>query len=143
MSQAQAIDLHVINAFQLMWGPFPEPVMLIHKSRTILAVNDYARHMGIPVGAKCYGLNPEVGPADDHCGRCKANLALKTGETVCTEEEMGGRRVIGYWMPLKEVDDVYVHFGIGTAEAMAAARTGGAAEAEADQSSKADELIQL
>jgi hypothetical protein len=26
--------------------------------------------------------------------------------------------VIGYWMPLKEPNDVYVHFGVGVAYAM-------------------------
>lgn len=67
-----------------------------------------------------FSLNPETGGRNEHCCRCKANLALKTGETICTEEEMGGKRVIGYWMPLKEVPDVYVHFGIGTAAAMGA-----------------------
>jgi predicted nucleic acid-binding Zn ribbon protein len=77
--------------------------------------------MGVPPGAKCFGLNPEVAPGEDHCSRCQANLALKSGETVCSEETTGGKRVIGYWMPLKEVPDVYVHFGIGTApKAMAA-----------------------
>jgi hypothetical protein len=95
--------------------------MLIHKTRTILAVNDFARTAGIPAGIKCFTLNPEAGQ-NEHCSRCKANLALKTGETVCTEEEMGGKKIIGYWMPLKEVPDVYVHFGIGTGEAMAAAK---------------------
>jgi hypothetical protein len=29
-----------------------------------------------------------------------------------------GKRIIGYWMPLKEEKEVYVHFGIGCAEAM-------------------------
>jgi hypothetical protein len=114
------VDQHVLDSFQLMWGPFPEPVMLLQKDRTILAVNDLARTIGIPPGIKCFSLNPETGGRNEHCSRCKANVALKSGETVCTEEEMGGKRVIGYWMPLKEVPDVYVHFGIGTAAAMGA-----------------------
>jgi hypothetical protein len=117
------VEQRILDSFQTMWGPFPEPVMLIHKSRTILAVNDFASKIGIPAGSKCFSLNPEVGPADDHCSRCKANLALRTGETVCTEETMGERRIIGYWMPLKEVPDVYVHFGIGTAGAMTGAQS--------------------
>ena len=117
------VEQRILDSFQTMWGPFPEPVMLIHKSRTILAVNDFARKIGIPAGVKCFSLNPEVGPADDHCSRCKANLALKTGETVRTDEMMGEKRILGYWMPLKEVPDVYVHFGIGPGEAMTAAHS--------------------
>jgi len=115
------IEPRILDAFQTMWGPFPEPVMLVHRDRTVLAVNDLARGIGIPTGIKCHSLNP-AGAPDGHCQRCKANLALRTGETVCSEEEMGGKSIRGYWMPLKEAADVYVHFGIGTAEAMARAQ---------------------
>lgn len=114
------LEQRILDSFQTMWGPFPEPVMLIHKNRTILAVNDFARNLGIPDGIKCFSLNPEA--EKDQCRRCKANLALKTGETVTSLENMQGIPVIGYWMPLKEVPDVYIHFGIGTAEMMAAAK---------------------
>jgi hypothetical protein len=113
------VDPRVLEAFQIMWGPFPEPVMLVHRDRTVLGLNDLARRIGIPTGIKCHSLNPEGAPGGQ-CRRCRANQALRTGETVCCEEESVGRPVRGYWMPLKEVPDVYVHFGIGTAEAMAA-----------------------
>ncbi len=106
----------ILDAFQTMWGPFPEPVMLIQQDRTILALNDLARSAGIPLGAKCFSLNPEArGTA---CKRCKANLAIREARTVCTEEIQNGKKIIGYWMPLKDHKEVYVHFGIGCAEAM-------------------------
>lgn len=111
------IEPRILDAFQIMWGPFPEPVMLVHKDRTVLAVNDLARSYGIPSGIKCHSLNPDGAP-NGQCQRCKANLALRTGETVCSQEQTNGKPVRGYWMPLKEATDVYVHFGIGTAEAM-------------------------
>jgi hypothetical protein len=107
---------NILDAFQTMWGPFPEPVMLIQKDRTILAVNDLARTAGVPAGVKCFSLNPEEGKTN--CTRCKANVALREQRTVCTEEMQNGKRIIGYWMPLKEEKEVYVHFGIGCAEAM-------------------------
>lgn len=115
------VDAHILEAFRIMWGPFPEPVMLIRKDRTVLAVNQLAQDLGIPAGIKCHTLNPEA--SSSGCRTCKANQALETGTTVCTQEESLGRSVRGYWMPLKEVPDVYVHFGIGTAEALAASRT--------------------
>ncbi len=105
----------MLDAFQMMWGPFPEPVLLVHKNRTILAVNDLARSVGIPVETKCFSLNPEARGAA--CKHCKANLALWERCTICIEETQNGRRIIGYWMPLKD-EDIYVHFGVGTAEAM-------------------------
>jgi len=107
---------NILDAFQTMWGPFPEPVFLIQKDRTILAVNDLARTMGIGTGIKCFSLDPQEGAT--HCKRCKATLALSEQKTVCSEELLNGKKTIGYWMPLKEDKDVYVHFGIGSAEAM-------------------------
>lgn len=110
------IDQKTLDAFQMMWGPFPEPVMLIHKDRTVLAANDSARSMGVPTGIKCFSLNPEA--ASSHCKSCKGNQALRESKTVSSESITNGKSVIAYWMPLKEVPDVYVHFGIGTADAM-------------------------
>lgn len=117
------IEPRILEAFQMMWGPFPEPVLLIHKDRTILAVNDLARSLGMPSGIKCHTLNSDHGP-DGNCTRCQANRALRSGETAVLVETQGGMPVRGYWMPLKEAQDVYVHFGIGTAEAMAAGGCG-------------------
>ncbi|WP_306589618.1 hypothetical protein [Geothrix sp. 21YS21S-4] len=107
----------ILEAFQTMWGPFPEPVMLVHRDRTVLAANDLARQIGIPTGIKCHTLNPLA--EGKHCQHCKANQALNSGKTVCKEELMGDRYIRGYWMPLTEAPDLYVHFGIGTAEALA------------------------
>jgi hypothetical protein len=117
------IESRILDAFQMMWGPFPEPVMLVHRDRTVLAVNDLGRQSGIPIGIKCHSLNPEAG-ADHHCRRCQANVALRTGGTVCAEDVMGDTKVRGYWMPLAEPADLYVHFGIGTAQAMAKLKAG-------------------
>ena len=112
------VDQNILDAFQLMWGTFPEPVMLIQKNRTILAVNDLAKKIGIRTEIKCFSLNPgEV--ASDHCKQCKANIALRTGEAVVEKGPLNGVEVIGYWLPVKGVPDVYVHLGIGTAEFLA------------------------
>lgn len=111
------IDQRIVESFHTMWGPFPEPVMLIHKDRTIIAVNELARSIGMTDGIKCHAMNPENAP-DNHCQRCKANLALSTCETVCSNEQIGETALRAYWMPLKEVPDVYVHFSIGVAETL-------------------------
>ena len=55
------VEQRILEAFEMMWGPFPEPVMLIHRDRTVLAVNDFARSMGVQAGIKCFSLNPEAG----------------------------------------------------------------------------------
>ena len=69
------VDQNILDAFQLMWGTFPEPVMLIQKNRTILAVNDLAKKIGIRTEIKCFSLNPgEV--ASDHCKQCMIGSAV-------------------------------------------------------------------
>lgn len=110
------VDQSIVDAFQMMWGPFPEPVMLIHKDRTILAVNDFARNLGVSDGIKCYLLNPEAG--GKVCPDCMANAAVSNGETIRRDGDKNGVNVMGYWMPLKETPEVYIHFGVNQAAAM-------------------------
>ena len=124
------LDPKITEAFRIMWGNFPEPVMLVRKDRTVLATNKYAQRIGIAAGIKCHSLNPETGTAD-HCQRCQANAALRTGEAVCTQEQMGETPVRGYWVPVTDSPDIFVHFGIGTADAMTAAQAGSGACGEA------------
>jgi hypothetical protein len=104
------VDQQTLDAFEQMWGPFPQPVMLVQKDRTILARNELARTVGIPTGIKCFSLNPEA--ANTVCKQCKADYALREHKAVCEELIQNGKRIIGYWMPLKNCEDVYVHFGL-------------------------------
>ena len=53
------IDQSIMDAFSMMWGKFPEPVMLVQKDRTILAVNALAQTAGIQTGIKCFTLIPK------------------------------------------------------------------------------------
>lgn len=114
------VGQNVLDAFQMMWGQFPEPVMLLHKSRTILAVNDVARTAGVPLGVKCSSLNP-ANEGDHHCRQCKATQALRAKAPVVETSQIGERHVKGYWIPLKDFEDVYVHFGVTITEDINAA----------------------
>lgn len=120
------ISQEIVDSFQHMWGTFPEPVMLVHKNRTVLAVNDLGAALGVAPQIRCFSLNADKG-ITDHCHGCKANEALRTGRTISRKETINGVEVIGYWVPVKGVADVYVHFGVGTAESIAAARSAAAA----------------
>lgn len=112
----------IIDSFQRMWGTFPEPVMLVHKNRTVLAVNDLGKSLGIPLEIKCFSLNHAEKGINGHCHGCKANEALRTGHAIARKETVNGVELIAYWVPVKGVADTYVHFGVGTAESIAAAR---------------------
>ena len=77
----------IIRAFHLMWDGFPEPIMLIRKSREIVAANKKAEAFGIKVGSKC----SSYGKPEQHKG-CRCN---------------------GYWIPLPEQPEYILHFSVG------------------------------
>lgn len=99
----------VLDAFDTMWGLYPEPVMLIHASREILAVNQRATELGLGAGIKCHSLYP----SDKPCPHCLANRMLKSGEAMRQGalREQTGQFLDGYWIPVKGEPKVYVHFG--------------------------------
>ena len=105
------VEEKVINAFHLMWGKFPEAVMLVHKSREILAVNEAAEKLGRVPGMKC----SQIGPPEGH-RICQANKALAEQQAKYVKYlklDGGGKELIGVWSPLADGSDVYVHFSIG------------------------------
>lgn len=104
----------ILESFDAMWGKFPAPVMLIHSSREVLAVNDFAKDLGISNGIKCHSLYP----SDKPCPGCLANKALKNDETVrkCTFDKRTGIFYDGYWIPVKGEKDIYVHYGADITE---------------------------
>jgi hypothetical protein len=104
------IDSKLIDAFHLMWGKFPEPVMLIHKTRDILAVNEVCSKFGGTSGIKC----TSIGTPEQH-KKCLANQALTSGQAAYSKSESNGKTVIGFWIPVADHPDIYVHFGIGMA----------------------------
>ncbi|MFW5734966.1 MAG: hypothetical protein ACOCWR_07905 [Oceanidesulfovibrio sp.] len=60
------VRLDVLEAFFMMWDLYPEPVMLIHANRDVLAVNEAARNLGLSAGIKCHSLYPSEKP----CPNC-------------------------------------------------------------------------
>lgn len=103
------VDTKVIEAFNLMWGKFPEPVMLVHRTREILAVNEVSRNAGGVTGSKC----SEKGSPEQHKG-CLANQALATQQAKYSRAKVGEREVIAHWIPVTGYPDIFVHFGVGT-----------------------------
>lgn len=95
------------EAFDLLWGRFPDPMLLVRRDRTILAQNDAARAQpwGV-VGGKCYAVH---GSRAHVCQGCQADAALDQGSAIACEGIEGGKRIRNYWIPVKGVPDVYVH----------------------------------
>lgn len=102
------IDENIIDAFHLMWDGFPDPVVLIHKSREIVAANIAARANDRVEGIKCSTLfTPEA-----HKG-CKANLALKNGSAEFLRKKGGTGELLLYWLPIKDNPEYLIHVSIG------------------------------
>ena len=97
----ESIDQSVLEAFDTMWGLYPEPVMLIHACRDILAVNQRAEELGITTGIKCHTLNP----SDRVCPGCLANKLLISGQATRKGafNAQTGSYIDGYWSPVKGV----------------------------------------
>lgn len=106
------IDQKVIEAFHLMWGKFPEPVMLVQRDRTVVAVNETAKSAHLTAGIKCSSLNPE-NEGDCSCRQCQAAQALRENTAKWMFGDFGGRRIKGFWVPLAGLEDLYLHFSIG------------------------------
>ncbi len=98
------VDENCIDAFHMMWGSFPAPVRLIHKSKAVVAVNEVAEDMGMKVGVPCFS----IGMPESHKA-CKATEALssKSGQRMNVESKR-----IKFWVPVRNYPDVYVHFTI-------------------------------
>ncbi|MDQ7092941.1 hypothetical protein REC12_05015 [Desulfosporosinus sp. PR] len=117
MTESEQGNEQLIKAFEMMWGKFPEPVMLIHRDRTILAVNKFCKDLGGLPGTKCNAVQPE-----NHKG-CKANQALDTNEAVTVNSKIGETPISGYWIPVAGVPNYFIHFGIGILKAQKAMQT--------------------
>jgi hypothetical protein len=101
-------DAGLADAFDQMWGRFPDPMLLVRRDRTILAQNDAARAQPwSAVGGKCHDVHPaNHGHA---CVGCQADAALDQGTAIACEGAQAGKRIRNYWIPVKGAPDVYVH----------------------------------
>ena len=53
----------VLDAFRMMWGLYPEPVMLIHAGREIIAMNKRAESLGISLESNVTPCTPATNHA--------------------------------------------------------------------------------
>ena len=108
MSALSEAPQELVESFRLMWGTYPAPASLVHKSKTIIAVNAACRLGGREPGMNCAKWDSP----EKHKG-CLANRALREQKPLYreTRDEDGVSRV--YWLPVPGYPDFYVHFGTG------------------------------
>ena len=75
-------DNEIIQAFHLMWGSFPEPVMITQKSREMIAVNKKAEELGLKAGIKC----SSIGKPENHKGCLCTRSFHKIIKKCCKKE---------------------------------------------------------
>ncbi len=115
MSDLQEHEKKLADAFEMMWGKYPDVARLIRRGFNVVAANDVCKsfaHMvpGYNAGVKCNGGDPA-----DHRG-CRAMLALKSNEAQCYVEEREGMKITSYWLPIAGEADYFVHFSTGCKE---------------------------
>ena len=98
-------DSKLVEAFTLMWGTYPGPASLVHKSKMIIAVNEACRK-----GGRIPGMNCATWTSPDNHRGCRANDALK-------EQQPQSKLVVRpdlafrvYWLPIPGYPEFYVHF---------------------------------
>lgn len=98
-----------ISSFKAMWNLYPEPVLLVTKSREIVARNKKAEEVGIPLEIKCH----ELTGSDSMCKGCKGNAALKQQEAMrkVAYSELNEKCLDGYWIPVEGESELMIHFG--------------------------------
>jgi len=98
----------LVEAFNKMWGKAPWPVMLIHKSHTIIAQNPLCIKLvkGSFCGQKC--VNAFSG---DHSG-CRAQEAIKQQLATTSSFERMGLKGCSYWIPVAGEPEYLLHFAI-------------------------------
>jgi hypothetical protein len=98
-------DSKLTAAFTLMWGTYPAPASLVHKSRTVVAVNDVCRAGGREPGMNCAKWDSP----ERHKG-CLADRALKEQKALYREVRNADGVFRVYWLPVPDYPDFYVHF---------------------------------
>ena len=112
MTDREETEKQLIKAFEMMWGNYNEPVRMIHRSYTVIAVNEACKAQGGVSGVKCNATNPEL-----HKG-CMATQALNTKEIKMISTEREGILWTTYWIPVSGAPDYYIHFTNGLNEYM-------------------------
>ena len=101
-------DEQIIEAFHLMWDMFPEPVMLIKKSREIVALNPVCAQSGLKPGMRC----SSVGSTQQHKG-CRCNEAVDEKKAIGVTYEGPKGKAFGYWVPVANKPEWILHLNVG------------------------------
>jgi len=101
-------DEQIFEAFHAMWDNFPESVMLIKKSREILALNPKCAELGLKVGMKC----SSIGKPENHKGR-RCNKAIDTGAPEAVSYQAAFGKAYGFWIPVAGKPEWIIHFNVG------------------------------
>ena len=110
MSAEKNLPAAVIEAFHLMWGNFPEPASLVHKSREVVAINKAHEKKGVlKPGMNC----AKMGEPGAHAG-CLGNQALAAREAAYVVMQRAGKDLIAFWVPLDGYPEYFIHFGVGS-----------------------------
>lgn len=102
----------IIEAFNIMWSKYPEPAMLIHRGKRVLALNWSCRNVGLKLGSFCH----EISGCRDTTGDCLINSCLDSRQAVHTKVNDGRKQWSIHWVPIENNPDYCVHFFAGSVD---------------------------
>jgi hypothetical protein len=104
---AHQVTNEILSNFHLFYDNFPAPVILVHKDRTILAMNKTAETVGYQTGIRCI----DMGEKENHKA-CLGNKALseQTGTRLVAYFDFAGAVLDTYWIPLTGSNELFVHY---------------------------------
>ena len=107
------ISNEILSNFHLFYDNFPAPVTLVHKDRTILAMNKTAEAVGYQTGIRCIDMGKK-----EHHKVCQANKALseQTATRLVAYFDFAGAVLDTYWIPLAGSDELYIHYAADITE---------------------------
>ena len=101
------ITEETLRNFHLFYDNFPTPVTLVHKDRTILAMNKSAETAGYKAGIRCIDMGKK-----EHHKVCMANKALneQTATRLVAYFDFAEAVLDTYWIPLAGSEEFFVHY---------------------------------
>lgn len=101
------ISDEILSNFHLFYDNFPAPVILVHKDRTILAMNKTAETAGYQIGIRCVDMGKK-----EHHKACLANKALseQAATRLVAYFDFAGAVLDSYWIPLAGNNELFVHY---------------------------------
>lgn len=104
----------LIDAFNMIWSKYPEPAMLVHRGKRVMAMNWACRQVSSKLGSFCHEISGRA--CQDDRGSCLLKSCLDTRQAMHIKINDGRKQWSIHWVPVEGHPDYCVHFFAGSAD---------------------------